>query len=143
MELPEVPYVPGQTPRPDGGFYDALKGTARPGMSIAELAQCKAWLVGWDLLGAECFWEAHEVWEAVWMALPQNSAERRFVQAVIQLANGLLKQKMGRPKAALRLSVVSRAGLLGLHGVVMGVQIESVRDWLELLVVQIEEIDAK
>ena len=106
-------------------------------MSVAELAQCQAWLAGWELLDAGCFWEAHEVWEAVWMALPPNSAERRFVQTAIQLANGLLKQKMGRPKAALRLGELSRAGLVGLPGVVMGVQTESVRDRLDLLIVQI------
>lgn len=106
-------------------------------MSVAELAQCKAWLAGWALLDAECFWEAHEVWEAVWMALPHNSAERRFVQASIQLANGLLKQKMGRPKAALRLGELSRNGLVGLQGEVMGVRTESVCRRLDLLFVQI------
>ena len=100
MELPSVPYIPGQTPRPEDGQYDGLKDTARPGMSVAELAQCKAWSAGWELLDAGCFWEAHEVWEAVWLALPQNSAERRFVQAAIQLANGLLKKY--EPKDPLR-----------------------------------------
>lgn len=106
-------------------------------MSVAELAQCQAWLAGWELLDAGCFWEAHEVWEAVWLALPQNSAERRFVQAAIQLANGLLKQKMGRPRAALRLGELSRSGLVGLHGEVMGVRADSVRGRLDLLFAQI------
>ena len=49
------------------------------------------------------FWEAHEVWEAVWKASSQNGVERLLLRGLIQLANAALKLRMGRGNAALRL----------------------------------------
>jgi predicted metal-dependent hydrolase len=49
------------------------------------------------------FWEAHEVWEAVWKASSQNGVERLLLRGMIQLANAALKLTMGRGNAALRL----------------------------------------
>ncbi len=46
--------------------------------------------------------------EPVWMALPLGSGERLFVQGLIQLANGFLKLRMGRPRAARRLCAMAR-----------------------------------
>ncbi|MGI9370631.1 MAG: DUF309 domain-containing protein [Ruegeria sp.] len=74
-------------------------------MSVPQLVKSEAWLAGWTLFRQEYYWEAHEVWEPVWLHLPPNSAERLVVRACIQLANALLKEKMGWPKAALRLRV--------------------------------------
>ncbi|MCE8532650.1 DUF309 domain-containing protein [Ruegeria pomeroyi] len=54
------------------------------------------------------FWEAHEVWEPVWMVLPQNSGARYRVQAAIQLTNAALKLRMGRRDAARRLCALAR-----------------------------------
>nr|WP_286193844.1 DUF309 domain-containing protein [Tropicibacter sp. R16_0] len=140
--MPAVPYVPGATPRPEEGAYDALRVTARPGMSVCDLADSDAWTAGWAFLEAECFWEAHEVWEAVWLVLPPNSAERRFVQAVIQLANALLKEKMDRPQAVRRLCVDCRAGLNGASTEVMGIRVASVLERLDALEARIEGDDA-
>jgi len=136
VRAPEVPYVPGQTPRPADGTYDSLRNTAQAGMTPAQLAGCDAWTVGWRFLEAGCHWEAHEVWEAVWLALPQNSAERRFVQAVIQLANGLLKEKMGRPAATLRLCAACHTGLAGLSSDIMATRIDTVRQQVQALEVR-------
>ena len=49
----------------------------------------------------------------VWAALPQNSVERRLVQALIQIANAGLKARMGRTKAVARLA--ARRGWGGLE----------------------------
>lgn len=59
------------------------------------------------------FWEAHEVWEPVWMALPAGAAERALAQATIQLANASLKARMGRPRAVSRLCDIAQALLDG------------------------------
>lgn len=142
MELPAIPYVPGATSRPADGTYDALRQTARYGMTIDDLAACDAWTSGWTLLDAECFWEAHEVWEAVWLALPPNSAERRFVQAVIQLANALLKEKMNRPQAVRRLCVDCRRGLRGTTTEVMSIEVTTVLGRLKALEDRISNTDA-
>ncbi|MEY8838874.1 DUF309 domain-containing protein [Cribrihabitans sp. XS_ASV171] len=101
--LPPHAYVPGQSARHPEDRFDRIRETARPGMTVAGLEQSDAWLCGWDYLDAGYYWEAHELWEPVWMALPPNSAERQFAQAAIQFANAALKLRMARPKAALRL----------------------------------------
>lgn len=107
--LPARAYVPGRNERHPEGAFDALRRTAAPCRDAAELARCDAFRAGLRFLDAGYFWEAHEVLEPVWMVLPDGSVERRFVQGLIQLANGRLKLVMGRPKAALRLVGMARA----------------------------------
>lgn len=111
-------------------------------MSADALTSSVAWRAGWTFLNAGCYWEAHEVWEAVWLALPPNSAERRFVQAVIQLANALLKEKMNRPNAARRLAEVCLSGLSGLSESVMAVRIETVSEQADSLLLRVARNDA-
>lgn len=47
------------------------------------------------------------------MVLPTPSAERDHVQGLIQIANGFLKLKMDRPKAAARLEGIAKQLLAG------------------------------
>lgn len=79
--LPASRYVPGRGPRPEGG---AGEDGFRHGV---------------DLFNNGYWWEAHEAWEAVWMVLPPNSAERHGLQAMIQTANCCLKIRMGQGRA--------------------------------------------
>lgn len=101
-----TPYLPGQTARPAAGAFDHLKVVSEP------LAECPAWRAGVRFFREDCFWEAHEVWEAVWMAARENSAEKVMVQGVIQLANARLKARMGRHGASVRLERMAW-GLIG------------------------------
>ena len=63
-----------------------------------------AFRYGADLYNAGFFWEAHEVWEPVWMAMPPNSRERIACQALIQAANACLKLRFGGVRAFSRLA---------------------------------------
>ncbi len=102
--MPEMDaYVPGKTARPPEDYFRAIRDTAQPGMSVEDLRNSRAWQFGWQLFENSYYWEAHEVWEPVWLNLPPNSAERQIVRACIQFTNACLKQEMGRPKAAKRL----------------------------------------
>ncbi len=103
FRAPSHAYVPGETPRHPEGSFDRLTETARPGMTPAALAASDAWRAGWQFLRQGYFWEAHELFEPVWMALLPNSRERAVVQGTIQLTNAALKARMGRPRAVLRL----------------------------------------
>ncbi len=105
---PTHAYIPGQTPRHPDGCFDALRNTARPGSTVAELADCAAFRTGLRYIDAGFYWEAHELLEPVWMALPKAGADRRLVQGLIQLANGFLKLRMDRANAALRLARIAR-----------------------------------
>lgn len=105
--LPPQPYVPGRTARPADGHFDGIRDSAQPGMTIADLAQSRAFTTGLAYMEAGYFWEAHEVLEPVWMACPQNSAEQILVRALIQWANAELKARMQQPKAAARLRSIA------------------------------------
>jgi hypothetical protein len=106
-DLPPFAYVPGKTPRHLEGAFDDIRNTVKSDMSIAALEQSLAFQTGLAFLKAEYFWEAHEVLEPVWMVLPPNSNERRFVQGLIQLGNARLKVKMGKTQAATRLFAIA------------------------------------
>jgi len=132
---PSHAYIPGQTPRHPDGSFDLLRATAQPGMSVDALAASPAFKTGLTYLDTGFFWEAHEVFEPVWMALPNPSPERSLVQALIQLANGHLKLRMSRPKAALRLAHIARnlmppdaTSLMGLSIAQIHRRIDSLQD---------------
>lgn len=99
IPFPPHAYVPGQNARHDAQFFQALHASVTPGMTPDQLMQTRAWAVGQIYLDQGYFWEAHEVLETVWLQTKPNSVERHFVQAMIQLANAALKERMNRPKA--------------------------------------------
>jgi hypothetical protein len=99
LPLPARAHVPGSGSVPD--LAPLMTAKAHP----------EAFAYGVDLFNGGCFWEAHEVWEAVWLAAPPNSRRRQGLRALIQMANACLKRAMGKPKAFSRLAgeVVSLA----------------------------------
>tara|TARA_B100000780_G_scaffold29034_1_gene18399 strand:- start:7923 stop:8363 length:441 start_codon:yes stop_codon:yes gene_type:complete len=134
---PEQAYVPGQTPRHPECTFDLVRDTARAGLDSARLAESRAFQLGLKYQKFGFYWEAHEVFEPVWMVLPEPSVERQFVQGLIQIANGYLKMKMNRPKAALRLAHIARDLLpMKREGLVMGVVVAE----MHLLVDHLEQI---
>lgn len=102
LARPPYAYVPGASPRHDEGWFDPIKAGVTSGMSEADMQASLAWRAGTTYRAEGFYWECHEVLEALWMAAPDGPL-RSYLQAVIQLANAQLKQKMGRPKAAGRL----------------------------------------
>lgn len=135
IPLPGHAYVPGRNERHAEDAFETVRSTARPGLSAPALAGCDAFVAGLQFLEAGYFWEAHEVLEPVWLALPEPSVERRLVQGLIQLANGRLKLAMNRPKAAQRLVAITR-GLVPSpddHPVVMTLQTRDVHDRIDAL----------
>ena len=100
-----------------------------------------AYRYGASLYVQSFFWEAHEVWEAVWMTCPPNGIERRFLRGLIGLANAALKLRMGRPKAALRLlrEADETFGEVG-AGPVMGVAIVRLQAAIRELAVTLEAV---
>jgi len=132
---PSHAYVPGQTQRHPEGTFAEICETARPGNDVEALVRSKAWCCGLEWLSKSFFWEAHEVFEPVWMSLPQKSPERQLVQALIQLANAGLKAKMGRPKATTRLLNMAEEHLSACRAggaeVLMGLRLDKPARWIE------------
>lgn len=102
--LPGHRHVPGVNSRPQDGAFDAFRQAAAKPTCEATAGANIAWRYGLRLFNAGFDWEAHEVLEAVWLNAAPNSRERALVQGIIHLANGRLKQAMGRPNARRRLA---------------------------------------
>ena len=142
--LPEVRHVPGTGSMPELALLDKIKALAPPRTDPTAWRGNVPYLYGMALFEAGFYWEAHEVWEPVWMNCAPNSPERHLLQALIQYANAALKRDMARARATRRLiddcskhlvRVPRRSG----QGVLMGVDV--VR-WLALLAGQIAAMDA-
>ncbi|MEL6373849.1 MAG: DUF309 domain-containing protein [Pseudomonadota bacterium] len=112
LRLPDLPthaHRPGQGTAPDMAPLHAAKALLPDAEAIdwAALNQLVPFDYGLRLYEARYFWEAHEVWEPVWLAASPNSAPRCFLAGVIQLANAALKLSLVQPKAARRLIALS------------------------------------
>ena len=99
---PPHAYVPGQTPRHPDGMFDRFR------FDMDNIEGSERWVLALDLVREGYFWEAHEMLEPIWMSLPPESAERRVVQGLIQLANAGLKRRMARARAVARLEEMAR-----------------------------------
>jgi hypothetical protein len=53
-----------------------------------------------DLFDLRFAWEAHEVWEEIWHAVPQEHVDRERLQLLIQAAACCLKVHTGNPRPA-------------------------------------------
>lgn len=105
--LPGHAHVPGENDRHEEGFLAPIIDMV-PLRTLSDEAGVNiGWLYGLRLLRLGYYWEAHEVWEAVWMRAAPNSREKRFLQAMIHLANAALKRRMGRARAAERLEALA------------------------------------
>ena len=119
---PEHAYIPGRTVRHPEYLFDRFKPEAD--LPDALLSSCTAWYLGLSFFAEGFYWEAHEMWEAIWLRLEHAVPERAMVQSLIQLANAGLKVRMERPKAQARLLDLARqarpdAAVLPLMGVTL------------------------
>ena len=103
IPLPARAHVPGSGSAPDLAPLELAKSLAPPETRSDHWQDNAAYLYGHRLLEAGFYWEAHEVWEAVWMNCRPNSTEKVLLQALIQQANARLKRNMGKVNAAGRL----------------------------------------
>jgi hypothetical protein len=75
-------------------------------MESAALAYDNRYLAGILFFNRHDFFEAHEVWEALW--LDRAGPEKRFIQGLIQAAVGLLHFGNGNLRGAVKLYHSSR-----------------------------------
>lgn len=111
LELLGGPHLPGRTPRPPEVAFTPLKAALEGVCDPGALAASAAFRAARELFEARCYWEAHELFEAVWMRLPPAGAERVLLRGLIQLANAGLKARMGRAAAAARILGLADAAL--------------------------------
>jgi len=109
--MPAYRHRPGQTPRPAESPADAIAARAPAEFDPDQWQANVAYTYGFVLFENGFYWEAHEVWEAVWQSCQPNSRERQLLQALIQLANAELKRCLTQPVAAARLLAMADAHL--------------------------------
>jgi predicted metal-dependent hydrolase len=112
MAMPGWAYDPGTDRAPDREPLEAAKRLVPLRFNRFVPADDPAFLYGLALHDGGFFWEAHEIWEAVWKAAPMNGRDRLALRALIQIANAGLKRRQARSRAAARLLDEARA-LLG------------------------------
>jgi predicted metal-dependent hydrolase len=112
MAMPSWAYNPGTDGVPDREPLDSAKKLVPVRFDGFVPADNAAFRYGLALHDGGFFWEAHEIWEAVWKAAPMNGRDRLALRALIQIANAGLKQRQARPSAAARLIEEANA-LLG------------------------------
>lgn len=114
--LPPYAYVPGQNPHPlrhpqGHSFYKPYGPQALP---VADWRKHPAYLYGVDLYHQSFFWEAHEVWEALWKMATKNSPEHLFYQTLILNTAALLKIRQEEFAGVRKHSLKSQAKLAAL-----------------------------
>jgi predicted metal-dependent hydrolase len=92
-------------------------------MTISAAAYDPRYLAGILFFNARDFFEAHEVWESLWME--RAGPERRFYQGLIQAAVGLFHFSNGNLRGALKLYRTSRAYMDGLGSPYLGLDVET------------------
>ncbi|WP_111734522.1 DUF309 domain-containing protein [Roseovarius amoyensis] len=105
------PHLPGRTPRPPEAAFAPLKAALEGADDPAALAASAAFGAALRLFERRYYWEAHEMFEAVWIRLPPASAERVLLRGLIQLSNAGLKARMGRGRATARILALADADL--------------------------------
>ena len=111
LPLPPVAHIPGRTPRPHDDLFDDLKAGLSADLSIEELAASPAFAGAIEALSRRYYWEAHELFEAVWICLPPASAERHLLRGLVQLANAGLKARMDRMDSVPRIRSLAASSL--------------------------------
>ena len=91
VALPRQRFVPGgEVPHP------------RKAGTLPDVAAEAALRVGADFFDAGFYWEAHEVWEGLWVELGRKGPAALLVQALIKLAAAGVKELQGQPEGVLR-----------------------------------------
>lgn len=122
IPLPHYRYLPGQVPK-DEHRQDI------PTFKLQKLNEetCKkneAYLYGIDLFNHEFYYEAHEVWEELWLETGRKCPEGLFLQALIQLSAAQLKMRMKEEKPAQRLFRLASENLGKLPSFFLGLDLQ-------------------
>ena len=136
---PETAHRPGENARPTEDLRAPVSSSVDLQLSTSNWVSHDAYLYGFVLYRRGYYWEAHEIWEPVWMQCPPNSVERLLLQAIIQIANAALKECQQKIKASARLQaialellreIITRRGREGVGGSFLGIELEELESQL-------------
>ena len=99
LRLPVRRHIPGSNSVPELDYLNTISSRTASRIGESRWRCCLPYRYGWFLFCNQYYWEAHEMWEAVWQNTRGNSRERFLLQGLIQLANAGLKHRQGNLKA--------------------------------------------
>lgn len=101
--LPAYAYVPRMHPHPvsdpKGHSYGDASRCIEPSHELS-IQQHNDWAI--DLFNNGFYWESHEVWEAIWVALGRVGTQADFVKGLIKLAAAGVKAREGNANGVQR-----------------------------------------
>jgi hypothetical protein len=103
--FPPYSYVPGKFPHPLRDPQGHSFQHSPPAVVLDDPRdgrRCVAFLRGVELFNRGYYWEAHEAWEAVWIAVGRRGREADFLKGLIKLAAAGVKAREGRPEGVAR-----------------------------------------
>jgi predicted metal-dependent hydrolase len=99
--FPPYSYVPGRFPHPhgdpEGHSYGHIHATPLP-LDEQNWSDNRDYLFGIDLFNHGYYWEAHEVWEGLWMACGRRGRVATFLKGLIQLTAAGVKVRQQVPR---------------------------------------------
>ena len=88
-EFPPYSYVPGKSPHPisdpAGHSFEKEEPTPAP-PDHDNWQSCENYFYGIDLFNHGYYWEAHEIWEGLWIACGRTGTTADFLKGLIKLA---------------------------------------------------------
>jgi predicted metal-dependent hydrolase len=97
--FPPYAFTPGRSPHPrsdpDGHSYAAADVEAPP-LDASRWRESETYLYGIDLFNHGYYWEAHEQWEALWLAAGRHGKTAEFLKGLIKLTASALKVRLGQ-----------------------------------------------
>ena len=96
---PAYAYLPGPNRAAPETLSDEIKN-ACAGCHYYEFRETATFDYAYSFLREGFYWESHEVFEVLWMACPDGSAEKTLLQGLIQLANMAFETAHGASKGS-------------------------------------------
>jgi hypothetical protein len=99
MDFPAYAYVPGRDPHPVSdprGHSYGRQVTGPPPPDPENPDSSPAFLSALDLFNHGYYWEAHELWEALWHACGRAGGTADLLKGLIRLAAAGVKAREGR-----------------------------------------------
>ena len=102
-QLPPYSYVPGKFPHPLSDEAGHSHGLEHESVTLGDdpWHDCEQLRWGIDLFNHGYYWEAHEAWEQVWLALGRKGPRADLLKALIKLAAAGVKARENRPRGIL------------------------------------------
>jgi hypothetical protein len=97
-EFPPYAYVPGRAPHPivdPAGHSYGRSITCADAPEPSDWRDCTEYLYGIDLFNHGYYWEAHETWEAAWVAAGRRGPVADYLKGLIKLAAAGVKCREG------------------------------------------------